>query len=87
MPSSLGPLFPRNHIYSQVFQILDSQHSFSELEAKRLRMHALSKYSRANEMGADSIGEFLKTAIGAGHSVVKAHAHILLWETQKEELE
>ena len=85
--SSLGPLFPRNHIYSQVFQILDSQHSFSELEAKRLRMHALSKYSRANEMGADSIGEFLKTAIGAGHSVVKAHAHILLWETQKEELE
>lgn len=85
--SPLGSLLPVNHLYSQVIQISNSIKEFSDLEAKRLRMHALSKYSRANELGSESIMEFIRTGLSDNQLVVKAHANLLLWERSEVELE
>lgn len=85
--SALGSVLDCNHIYSQVFQIQEKEKFYAGLESKRLRLHALSRYSRANELAAASIAEFLDESIQEGGVPVKAHANILLWAESKEELQ
>lgn len=84
--SPLGQLLDCNHIYSQVIQIQDKEQFFSSLESKRLRMQALSKYSRANELAAESISEYLVDSIREGKTPVRSHANLLIWEESKEGL-
>ncbi|TDK50843.1 TraG family conjugative transposon ATPase [Algoriphagus formosus] len=83
----LGVSLDCNHIYSQVFQIQEKDKFFAGLESKRLRLQALSRYSRANELAASSIAEFLDESIQEGGIPVKAHANILIWAGRKEELQ
>ncbi|WP_297337911.1 TraG family conjugative transposon ATPase [Algoriphagus sp.] len=84
--SALGSNLECNHIYSQVFEIQEKEKFYAGLEGKRLRLHALSRYSRANELAASSIAEFLDESIQLGGIPVRAHAHILLWAESRAEL-
>jgi conjugation system TraG family ATPase len=85
--SVLGSVLDCNHIYSQVFQIQEKEKFYAGLESKRLRLYALSRYSRANELAASSIAEFLDDSIQEGRIPVKAHANVLVWADAKEELQ
>lgn len=87
LASPLGQLLDCNHIYSQVICLVDKADFFWELEAKRLRLHALSKYSRANELAASSIAEYLDDSIRDGKVPVQAHANLVLWSDSKLELQ
>ncbi|MHA7129254.1 TraG family conjugative transposon ATPase [Algoriphagus namhaensis] len=84
--SPLGQALDCNHIYSQVFQLEESEKYYSSLESKRLRLHALSRYSRANELASDSIAAYLDEAIREGKTPVKGHANILIWADSSLEL-
>lgn len=87
LASPLGQLLDCNHIYSQVVCTLDRNDFFAGLESKRLRLHALSKYSRANELAAASIAEYLDDSIRDGKHPVQAHANLLLWADSKTDLQ
>ncbi|WP_057936229.1 TraG family conjugative transposon ATPase [Algoriphagus resistens] len=84
--SPMGQLLSCNHIYQQVIQLVEKEESFSRLESKRLRMHALSRYSRANELAADSIQEYLEDGIKEAKVPVRMHAHLLCWEDSNQAL-
>ena len=84
--SAVGQLFSANHCYQQVIQVLGKEDLYGSLESKKLRMTALSKYSRSNELAALSIQEFLESGIRDGKTPVRFHAHILCWEESKEHL-
>jgi conjugation system TraG family ATPase len=84
--SPIGQLLDSNHIYAQVFQVEDREKFFSSLESKRLRLHALSKYSRANELASDSIAEYLDDSIRDGKIPISGHAHLLIWSDSIHEL-
>lgn len=87
LASPLGQLLDCNHIYSQVIRTLDKGDFFASLESKRLRLHALSKYSRGNELAASSIAEYLDDSIREGKIPVQAHANVLLWADNKTDLQ
>jgi conjugation system TraG family ATPase len=87
LASPIGQLLDCNHIYSQVICMLDKGDFFSSLESKRLRLHALSKYSRGNELAASSIAEYLDDSIREGKVPVQAHANLLLWADSKTDLQ
>ncbi|HSF53689.1 MAG TPA: TraG family conjugative transposon ATPase [Algoriphagus sp.] len=87
LASPVGQLLDCNHIYSQVICMLDKGDFFAGLESKRLRLHALSKYSRANELAASSIAEYLDDSIREAKVPVQAHANLLLWSDSKPELQ
>ena len=84
--SPIGQLLDSNHIYAQVFQVEDREKFFSSLESKRLRLHALSKYSRANELASDSIAQYLDDSIRESKTPVLGHAHLLIWSDSNHEL-
>lgn len=84
--SPVGQLLDCNHIYSQVFQMEDREKFFSSLESKRLRLHALSRYSRANDLASDSIARYLDESIREGKIPVKGHANILIWADSSSDL-
>lgn len=84
--SPIGQLLDCNHIYSQVFQMENREKHFSALEAKRLRLHALSRYSRSNELASDSIAQYLDESIREGKTPVKGHANLLIWADSSSEL-
>ncbi|MBS4040995.1 MAG: TraG family conjugative transposon ATPase [Flavobacteriales bacterium] len=84
--SPVGQLLDCNHIYSQVFQMEEKEKFFSELESKRLRLHALSRYSRSNDLASDSIASYLDESIREGKIPVKGHANLLIWADSSHEL-
>lgn len=84
--SPIGQLLDCNHIYSQVFQMEDRDKFFASLESKRLRLHALSKYSRANELASNSIAQYLDDSIRDSRTPILGHAHLLIWSESAQEL-
>ena len=84
--STLGQLLSCSHIYNQYIFIDDAQKTIQKLEAKRLRLHSLSAYSRENQIARDAVNDFLNEAVGQQRLPVKAHFNVLVWSDQKEEL-
>ncbi|WEK17865.1 MAG: TraG family conjugative transposon ATPase [Candidatus Pedobacter colombiensis] len=77
--SPLGALLSCNHILNQYVFIDDAQKTLKRLEAKKLRLHSLSSYSRENAINRDATNDFLNEAIASGRSPVKSHFNVLVW--------
>ncbi len=84
--STIGQLLPCNHIYNQYIFIDDVQKTIQALEAKRLRLHSLSAYSRENAISRDAVNDFLNEAVGEQRLSVKAHFNILVWTDERNKL-
>ncbi len=84
--SAVGQLLDSNHIYQQVIQLVGKEKTYGKLESKRLRMQALSRYSRANELAAEGIQEYLAAGIKDSKVPVRMHAHVLCWSESKQQL-
>ncbi|RYY52676.1 MAG: TraG family conjugative transposon ATPase, partial [Chitinophagaceae bacterium] len=75
----LGQLLNCNHIYNQYIFFGDTGVTLKRLEAKKLRLHSLSSYSRENAVGRDAVNDFLNEAVAAGRLPVKSHFNVLCW--------
>ncbi|BAV04448.1 Bacteroides conjugation system ATPase, TraG family [Filimonas lacunae] len=74
-----------NHIYNQYIIISDAQETIKKMEAKALRLHSLSTYSRENTITRDATNKFLNEAIAQQRLPIKAHFNILTWSERKED--
>ncbi|MEJ2881496.1 TraG family conjugative transposon ATPase [Pedobacter sp. GR22-6] len=83
----LGQLLDCNHVYNQYLFIGDAQKTIRLLEAKKLRLNALSAYSRENAISRDACNDFLNEAIATQKLPVKAHFNVLAWTDKREELD
>lgn len=77
--SPLGQLLDCNHILNQYVFLGDSQKTIKKLEAKKLRLHSLSAYSRENAISRDAVNDFLNEAVALGRMPVKSHLNIMAW--------
>ena len=78
--SPLGQLLPCNHILNQYVFLGDPSVVLKKLEAKKLRLHSLSGYSRENAVGRDAVNDYLNEAIAQQRLPVKAHFNVMVWE-------
>ncbi|RQO75607.1 conjugal transfer protein TraG [Pedobacter sp. KBW06] len=84
--SPLGLLLDCEHIYNQYVFITDPRKTIKQLEAKKLRLHSLSAYSRENAISRDACNEFLNEAVVTLKLPVKASFNILAWSADSSEL-
>ncbi|WP_316753279.1 TraG family conjugative transposon ATPase [Pedobacter gandavensis] len=77
--SPLGLLVNCNHIFNQYIFLDDAQKTIKRLEAKKLRLHSLSSYSRENAINRDAVNDFINEAIASGKLPVKAHFNVVAW--------
>ena len=77
--SPLGLLVNCNHIFNQYVFLDDAQKTIKRLEAKKLRLHSLSSYSRENAINRDAVNDFINEAVASGRLPVKAHFNVLAW--------
>ena len=82
--SPLGQLLNCNHIYNQYIFIQDAPVILQRLEAKKLRLQALSAYSRENAISRDATNDFLNEAIAQQRLPIKAHFNVLAWSDNVE---
>ena len=85
--ASLGLLLDCNHQYNQFLFIGDPQKTIKELEAKKLRLHSLSAYSRENAVSRDAVNDFLNEAVASGRLPIKAHFNVMTWTSDRGELQ
>lgn len=85
--ANLGLLLDCNHRYNQFLFIGDPQKTIKELEAKKLRLHSLSAYSRENAVSRDAVNDFLNEVVAAGRLPIKAHFNVMAWTSDKTELQ
>jgi conjugation system TraG family ATPase len=78
----LGQLLDCNHIYNQYIFIGDRAETLKKLEARRLRMRAMSAYARENALAEEAVNDFLNEAVGDQALPVRAHFNILAWTDQ-----
>jgi len=83
--SSMGPLLPHNHIVNQYIFLGDEQTALNQFESRRLRLQALSRFSRRNAVSADAIESFLGDA-AQGRKYAKAHLNLFVWADKPGEL-
>ncbi|CAM4208639.1 Bacteroides conjugation system ATPase, TraG family [Pedobacter westerhofensis] len=83
----LGLLLDCNHQYNQYFFIGDPQKTIKGLEAKKLRLHSLSAYSRENAVSRDAVNDFLNEAVAEGRLPIKAHFNVMAWTSDRAELQ
>ncbi|NQX56881.1 TraG family conjugative transposon ATPase [Pedobacter panaciterrae] len=83
----LGLLLDCNHQYNQFIFIGDPGRTIKELEAKKLRLHSLSAYSRENAVSRDAVNDFLNEAVALGRLPVKAHFNVMAWTADRSELQ
>lgn len=84
--SPLGPLLTCSHVYNQYVCIEEAGRIIKTLEQKRLRLQALSSYSRENQLSRESIDAFLNEALARGSLPVRAHFNLMLWGPTQERL-
>lgn len=84
--SPLGQLLNCNHIYNQYVFLDEPAARLKKLEAKKLRLHSLSSYSRENAISRDAVNDFLNEAIAAGRLPVKSHFNVLCWSGDAGEM-
>lgn len=84
--SPLGQFLNCNHIFNQFVFISDGRKTLKALEAKKLRLHSLSAYSRENAISRDACNDFLNEAIGQQRLPVKAHFNVMAWSDYPLEL-
>lgn len=77
--SPLGSLLNCNHVFNQFVFIGDAQKTIKRLEAKKLRLHSLSAYSRENSISRDAVNDFLNEAIATQRLPIKAHFNVMAW--------
>lgn len=77
--SPLGQLLKGNHILNQYVFLGDAQKIIKRLEAKKLRLHSLSTYSRENSISRDSVNDYLNEAVAQGRLPVKSHINVMAW--------
>jgi len=82
----LGQLLDCNHILNQYVFIGEVQQTIKRLEAKKLRLHSLSSYSRENANARDSVNDFLNEAVALGRVPVKSHINIMAWSADHASL-
>ncbi|MES2458878.1 MAG: TraG family conjugative transposon ATPase [Bacteroidota bacterium] len=75
----LGLLLDCDHQYNQYLFISDPQKTIKELEAKKLRLHSLSAYSRENAVSRDAVNDFLNETVSGGRQPIKAHFNVMTW--------
>ncbi|GGH59785.1 conjugation system TraG family ATPase [Filimonas zeae] len=78
-------LLPCNHVFNQYIIIEDAQDTLKKMEAKSLRLHSLSAYSRENAITRDATNKYLNEAIAQQRLPIKAHFNILTWSEHKED--
>lgn len=74
-----------NHIYNQFIVLDDSAITLKKLESRRLRLQALSSYSRENAISRDAVNKFLNEAISQQRLPVKAHFNLFTWSEDREQ--
>lgn len=83
--SPLGQLLPCNHILNQYIRIADAPELVKRLEARKLRLHSLSAYSRENAVSRDAVNEYLNETVSSQRLAVHAHFNVICWaETDRE---
>lgn len=85
--SPLGLLLDCNHLYNQFLLIGDAQKTIKQLEAKKLRLHSLSAYSRENAVSRDAVNDFLNEAVASGKMPVKAHFNVMTWTNDSGQIQ
>lgn len=85
--SNLGLLLDCNHQYNQYLFLGDPQKTIKELEAKKLRLHSLSAYSRENAVSRDAVNDFLNEAVADGRLPIRAHFNVLAWSSDVSDLQ
>lgn len=84
--SPLGLLVNCNHIFNQYIFLDDAQKTIKRLEAKKLRLHSLSSYSRENAINRDTVNDFINEAIASGRLPVKAHFNVVAWSEDQSKV-
>jgi conjugation system TraG family ATPase len=84
--AALGLLLPCNHIYSIYIFLQDQKVCTRQLEAKRLRLEALSRLSRENSLSRDATDAYLNEAVSQQRQIVKFHANVMAWTDEITEL-
>ena len=85
--SHLGLLLDCDHLYNQYVFIGNTQKLIKDLEHKRLRLNALSTYSRENAVSRDAVNSYLNDAIAHQYLPIRAHFNVLVWAEEKEKLQ
>lgn len=83
---SLGLLLDCDHLYNQYLFIEDAQKTIKQLERKRLRLNALSAYSRENALSRDGVETYLQDALAHQYLPLKAHFNVLVWAEEEKKL-
>jgi conjugation system TraG family ATPase len=84
--TALGLLLPCNHIYSLYILLRDQKVTTRQLEAKRLRLQALSRLSRENILAMQATDAYLNEAVSQQRQIVKFHANVMAWTDQPSDL-
>ncbi|GAB3307685.1 TraG family conjugative transposon ATPase [Hymenobacter tenuis] len=82
----VGLLLGCNHIYNQYLFLDDHAKTLKTFEKKRDNLNALSLYSRQNSINKDFYDRYLNDAHSLQKLSVRAHANVLVWTEQEQEL-
>lgn len=82
----VGLLLSCNHIYNQYIFIDDSDENLRKFEKDARNMHALSRYSRANQINQEWLEEYMNIAHSQGLISVRAHFNVIAWSDNRDEL-
>ncbi len=84
--SPVSLLLDCNHIYNQFIFIDDSAETLRSFERTARNMHALSRYSRANQINKEWLDEYLNSAHSMGLTSVRAHCNVIAWSDDRAKL-
>lgn len=82
----VGLLLSCNHMYNQYLFLDNSEESLKKFEKSARNMHALARYSRANQINKEWIEKYLNEAHSFGLSAIRAHFNIMAWSDDPGEL-
>ena len=82
----VGMSLPFNHIYNQIFYIDNTEKLLKELEAQANRMTSLSLKSSQNVFNLQLKLEFIQKAVKIGGKVVRTHANVFTWHSDRSEM-
>jgi conjugation system TraG family ATPase len=79
--TSLGPLLPVEHIYSQYLVKDNPAETLKKMETRLRRLKSLGGHSRENVVTHEDISQYLQQAARGDQVPIKAHFNILAWTT------
>ncbi|MCY7357491.1 MAG: TraG family conjugative transposon ATPase, partial [Rudanella sp.] len=75
-----------DHIYNQYIFKMDKNVAFPKLQQRSQQMRAMSTFSKANEVNARLIDQYLDTTAETGYVPVQCHFNVMVWTEDKTRL-